>query len=538
MLAVLLCMAMLCSALVGCGSKKEEGGNTEGTAASAEEKKETKGEETKAAEGGKDIEFTMSVGNSNTTSGFSFDPAVDYLSQKSVTTGIAETLFVLNDDTKAVEPHLATGYEQTDDLTWVITIRDGVTFSNGKALDAAACNSALEYIFANNTRLGTMADIASIEADGQILTLKTNGIVAIMPRILTEVNAIIFDTEASDDYSGGVIGTGPYILESVDGDGNCELVRNDNYWQGTPVAAKIHTKANLDAAAQTRALQSGELDWAGIQTSDLPLFENNPDYEVLTYNPGRVYYLYLNPGYTFTEDPAVREALTCAFDRDAILQGVYGGRGTVTTSIFPDFSEFYDSSLGQVDYNLEQAKKILADAGYEDNDNDGFIEKDGEKVHLNITCYSGNSFPVLSEVLQSMLKEIGIESDIVVSDAIVDDLNKGEYNIATYAYNTLTLGDCYNYLNPVFHTDGTSNFTGFSDPEVDAMLDEMKVTSDTAKRAELAKKIQEKVYEADQHLFLLHIQRYNVVRKGITGITPMFGSDNANNFILWKFDKQ
>ncbi len=519
LLSIFLCMAFLCSFFPGCGGKKEEGGKQEGTTAS-----------------GREIEFNMSIG-SNTMTGITFDPAVDYQSQKTAAMGIAETLFVLNDETKEVEPHLATDIKQTDDLTWVITIRDGVAFSNGKALDAAACKSALEYIFANNTRLGTLADVASIEADGQTLTIKTNGIVAIMPRILTEVNTIIFDTEASEDYANGVIGTGAYILEQVDNDGNCELVRNENYWQGTPAAARIHAKANLEASAETLALQSGELDWAEVQAADLPLFENNPEYEVLSWNNGRVYYLYLNPEFTFTEDPALRKALLRAFDREAILQGVYGGRGSVTTSIFPEFSEFYDGSMGQVPYDLEQAKQILADAGYMDTDGDGFIEKDGEKVHLNITCYSSNHFPVLSEVLQSMLKAVGIDSDIVVSDAIVDDLSKGNYNIATYAYNTLTLGDCYNYLEPVFRTGGTSNFTGFSDEEVDGWLDEMKVTSDPGKRAELAKKIQAKVYEADQHMFLLHIERYKVVRKGITGITPMFDTDNANNFILWQFNK-
>ena len=534
-LAVLLVAVMAFGTLAGCGGTKKE---TE--AGNETAKTEGASEETKKADTAEndDLEFTFSIGNSNTTAGFSFDPAVDYLSQKSVTMGMAETLFVLDDETKEVLPHLATGYEQKDDLTWEITIRDGVTFSNGKALDAEAARKALEYIFANNTRLGTMADIASMEADGQILTLKTNEIVAIMPRILTEVNAIIFDTEASDDYSKGVIGTGPYILESVDGDGNCELVRNDNYWQGKPAASRIHTKSGLDASALTLALQSKELDWAGIQTSDLSLFENNPEYTVLNYNPGRVYYLYLNPNYTFTEDDALREALTYAVDRDAILSGVYSGRGTVSKGVFPENSAYYDAQAGGNDYNVEQAKKILADAGYTDTDGDGFVEKDGEKVHLNIICYSANSFPTLSEVLQAELKAIGIDSEITVSDAIVDDCNKGEFNIATYAYNTQTLGDCYNFLEPVFHTGGTANFTGFSNTEVDALLGEMKVTADTEKRAELAKQIQEKVFDADQHLFLLHINRYNVVRSNVEGMTPMFGSDNGNSMLLWQFTKK
>ena len=73
---------------------------------------------------------------------------------------------------------------------------------------------------------------------------------------------------------------------------------------------------------------------------------------------------------------------------------------------------------------------------------------------------------------------------------------------------------------------------------MDALLDEMKETSDTDKRAELAKQIQEKVFAADQHVFLLHINRYNVVRSNVEGMTPMFGSDNGNSMLLWQFDKK
>ena len=83
---------------------------------------------------------------------------------------------------------------------------------------------------------------------------------------------------------------------------------------------------------------------------------------------------------------------------------------------------------------MEKAKQILQTAGYEDADGDGFLEKDGEKVFLNITCYPSNGFSVLSQALQASLKEIGIDSEIIVSDSIVADLDKGNFNIATYGY--------------------------------------------------------------------------------------------------------
>ena len=484
------------------------------------------------------ITLTYPVAAPNTQSGFTTDPAMDYAGNKSFAMGTAETLFVLDDDTKEVLPLLATSIEQTEDLVWTITIRDGVTMSNGKELTADVCKKALEYIFANNTRIGTMADVASIEADAQTLTIKTNHIVALMPRILSEPNVIIFDTEA-DDYSKGLIGTGPYILDSMDPEGNCELSKNDNYWQGTPAADKIITKANIGADAYTAALQTGELDWASVSDADLALFEDNPDYEVMYQNVGRAYYLYVNPNYTFTKDDALREALTYAVDREAILNGVYGGHGAVTRSIFPEWSEYYSEENLQPEYDQEKAKQILADAGYTDTDGDGILNApDGENVKLNITCYDKNGFKTLSEVLQQLFRQIGIDSEIKVSDSVFDDLTAGEYNIGTYGYNTLTLGDCYNYLQPVFQTDASSNFTKFSNEQVDADLAEMSITSDSEKRAELAKDIQKYVYSTNERIYIMHIFNNTVKRKEVVNVPVLFGDDQSNMSVLWKITKE
>ncbi len=540
-LSLFLCTMMVSGALAGCGSDSgSESASSEAveetSSADTEEAEETaETTETEAS----DLELNIVANLGNTSSVFTFDPGVYNNGTASYSRGITETLFELNENQTDVEPVLATDIEMVDELTWKITLREGVQFSNGKDLTAEDCKKSLEYEAENNTYIGTMLDLESIEADGLTLTIHTNSPVALMPRILTNGATLIFDTDVMDDLSKEIIGTGAYILESVDGDGNCELVRNENYWRGTPIAARIHAKCGLDAAAQTLALQSGEVEWAGIQTSDIGLFEDSEEYTIYpTDSNGRVYYLYLNENYTFTEDPAVREALQYAFNREAILKGVYNESGSVTNSIFPEDSIFHDDSLAQPDYDVEEAKKILEDAGYTDTDDDGFIEKDGEKVTLNITCYSANNFPTLSEVLQSMLKEIGIDSTIVVSDAIVDDLTAGEFNIATYGYNTLTLGDCFNYMDPVFRSDGMSNFNGFADDEVDGWLDEMKTTVDPEERAELSKKIQEKVYASNDYVYIMHITSYTVVRNGVTTTEPLFGTKKPTGLYLWTISKE
>lgn len=536
-LTMALCLVLVIALLAGCGSKSNGSAPAaDGTTPAGDSAKtDTDGKEP-AAPAASDVTLNFVAHGPNTMTVFTSDPAVDYTALINQGIGTCETLFVLDDDTKEVKPLLATEITQANDTTWEITIRDGVTFSNGKALTADAVKSAFDYILTNNTRLGNMMNVAEILADGQKLTIKTNDVVAILPRILTEQNMLVFDTD-DENYTDGLIGTGPFILEKMDADGNCDLIRNENYWQGVPAAARLHTLSINDTGANRDALQSGEIDWGSVSDSDLQIFENDDRYEVMTKNNGRVYYLYVNPNYTFTQDDALREALQYAVDREAIVAGVYSGHGEATRSIFPSWSEFYTDEYLQPEYNVETAKKILADAGYTDSDGDGFLEKDGEKVVLNITCYAPNNFPTLSEVLQSMLKEIGIDSTIVISEKIFDDLTSGNFNIGTYGYNTLTLGDSFNYMQPVFETDASSNFTKFSSSEVDAALSEMRVTSDPARRAELVRQMQKDIYASNERIYIMHILNNQVNVKGVENLPFGYGGDNTDNSVLWQITK-
>ena len=484
-----------------------------------------------AQENGNQVELAF-VADTN-THGISLDPAMDYCGSRNVAIGTCETLFKLNEETLDVQGHLAASFTRADDRTWKIFIRDNICFSNGKKLTAEAVKAALAYDLTGVVRLSTMLDIDSMAADGQVLTIKTRSFVATLPRILTDPGTLIFDTKGTKEYSKGVIGTGPYILKRMDDGGNCELEKNKAYWQGRPGADRVHTKFISDASATTLALQAGELDFATVDSPDVSLFEGRDEYEVREYDTGRLYFLYLNPEYTFTKDPALRKALTYAFNRRAYLDAIYDGRGKTTTTIFPEWSGYSTRDVSQAAYDPDQARRILAAAGYADADGDGILEKDGEPVSLTITCYANNGFSILSEALQAALLEIGIQSRIIVSDSIVADLKRGQFNVATYGYTTLAMGDCYNFLAPVFQTGGAANYVRFSNPTVDALLGKLKAASDVNVRKQLAIAMQKEIYAENTHVFLIHISTYKVICKGVKNVPK----DLDGNFDLWKITK-
>lgn len=490
-------------------------------------------------------ELNYIVTHANTQTTLILDPAVDYSGQKSMNAGMTEALFHIDDNTGEVTPWLADSIEQTDDTTWVVTLKDGIKFSNGKTFDAAAAKAAIEYIIkdGNNKRLKTLLNAASIDADGLKLTIHTNGVNAVVPNVLADVNMIMFDVnENSDDYNKGLVGTGPYVLQKKDADGNMDLIRNETYWAGKPAAAAVHTKSGLDTTAQVNAMLNEEIDFvqlSGTQGANISRFEAQSDkFDIQQFDQGRLFYLYVNPDAAGTQDAKVREALQYAFDRDAIVSGVYGGRASATTSIFPKDSRFYQENENAVSFNVEKAKSLLSEAGYTDTNNDGFVDKDGVNLKLHIVNYASNGFPTLSEVLQSQLKEIGVDSDLETSGTIMDTLKSDNYNIGTYAYSTQTDGDAYNYLQPVFKSDGTSNFNSYSNVAVDKLLTELTSTTNANERVAKIKEIQKEIYKNDDtHIYLCHILSYKISRKNITNMTGAFLSDNGDNSILYKIGK-
>lgn len=510
LLALLLALTMLLSLLAGCSKSTTEEADDSAAVAEVE----------------LTIPYSQNVGI------WGIDPALENGNGLNGQ-GVTEPLFALNNENNELELYLTTSYNHPDDYTWIITLRDDINFSNGEKMTAQIVQNALQYYLDKNPKAPTALDIKEMSSDGQVLTIKTNAANATLPKVLTGFPVFYCTGETVDYESAGVIGTGAYILESWDSSGNRELVRNDNYWQGKPAAAKIHVKPISDASALTLALQSGEIDWAGIQTSDAGLFENNKDYNVTEFDNGRLYFMFINPNTEFTKDPAFRAALQYAFDRQSYIDGVYEGRGKPANTIFPDWTGYYDASVSQPNYDKAQAQKLLQEAGYVDTDNDGILEKDGQKVKLNITTYDSNGFTTVSQAIQSSLKEIGIDSEIKIAEQIADELGKCEYNIALYGHSTLTNGDSLNMLESIFTTNGYENYNKMNDDTINAAVANLKASVQEKDREQYSIEAQKAIYDTNDFVFLTFVYTYTISNSNIQNMEK----NRNNNYFLWKVTK-
>jgi peptide/nickel transport system substrate-binding protein len=444
---------------------------------------------------------TLSVAWNSNTGDYSLDPTNNYMAWQGSYLGIYENLYRINGDFQ-VDPWLATDAQQTSDTTWVFTIRDGVTFQNGKAVDGAAVKASLENAIAKNKRAATTSNIASIEADGQKVTITTSTPVPMLPSELSEPVFSIIDVN-SGTADNMPVGTGPYKMDSEDESGNVELSAYDGYWQGTPQVKTVHARYINDATAKENALKSGEVQGImGIPNDSVSTYANDPSYSVYSTNKARMHMLFFNTKSPVTSDPAVREALSMLVDRDTLADTLYAGQAKAAHAVFPDNSE-YSKGVEEVTYNRYQAAKILADAGWKDTDGDGILDKDGQKLSVHMVTYAANAeLPKMCEALSSEFSKVGIASDVEVAEKISNRLGESDWEIGTMAFSVLPTGNPYTHLAAVMGTDGNYNFGKYSNAQVDETLAKMSTTSDQSEIATLAQQAQKQAFSDHAYLYV------------------------------------
>ena len=179
------------------------------------------------------------------TTGFfgaeSLDPAYNWDSWIMSIYGITENLFRLNNNFEP-QPWLCESWENTDDLTWVLTLRDDVTFSNGNKMTADTVKKCFERTAEQNARFADTVSIDSMEADGQTLTIKTSIPEPTLLNDLCDPIMAVYDAEAPIDEELGASCTGPFIATAFEAMTEVQLKKYEGYWGGEPKLDTVELK--------------------------------------------------------------------------------------------------------------------------------------------------------------------------------------------------------------------------------------------------------------------------------------------------------
>lgn len=446
----------------------------------------------------------------------SLDPAIDWQGWFTVRYAISETLFKL-DQELVPQPWLAESYENTDANTWKITIKEGINFSNGNPMTAEAVVENLKKVGSVNKRASAFGE-ATYTVEGNIITIKTASPYPTLINDLCDPYASIIDLSAAEDLNHKPIGTGPYVVTDFVEKTTIDLAANKDYWDGKPNIETVQVKFVTDTDTLAMALQSGEVDVAMNLTSDSrETFEANKDFKIEEVSTSRAYFMYYN--LQTVTDPAVRKAISMAIDKDGMAEFLFEGSITPAVGAFPLDLAYGGSHLKGASFNVEEAKKILSAAGYQDSNGDGIVEKDGKPLTLRLVSYKRLKNEAVVTELQSELKAIGIQGEVTVNDNS-DFFKAGDFDLGIYSIVTTAVGDPQAFLSSTFGADGVTNFGHYSNAGVDSLLTQLKAEFDSSKRADLAIAIQQKALDeyAFDNIGFVNMAMY--MDANITGLTP------------------
>ena len=445
----------------------------------------------------------------------SLDAHKDWNGWNSSIYGLSEALFKVGND-MGVVPLLAESAEAGEDgLTWTVKLNPSAAFSTGKALTADMVVRNLQRVAEVNERFADMKDYVFTAVDDKTLTITTP---EPYPTLVTDKLANsafgIIDLDDSADLDNAPICTGPFKVKSFKTEGTVELEKNENYWNGPVKLDGVIFYFMNDDETKLMAMQSGEIDgYTSVTAAAKQIYAADPDHYTLTVIPAtRLQFYVLNQNRL---SPNIRKAIDLTVDSAAIAE--YLG-GTVSPAVGPFSASAPYGQVTKPAVDLEAAKAAIEADGYTMNA-DGYYEKDGKVLTVNVSYYYARSLDTIALLLDGQFKQVGIKIDPVgVEDADATYRVTADYDMALYCMVADSAGDPYYCINALFRQSSDWAKAGFKNDECEALINELQAESDTAKRAQLANKIVQMVIDDDAFGFIGLFNKTTVAAPGVVNI--------------------
>ena len=427
------------------------------------------------------------------------------------------------DDRLQVVPELAERLDNPEPTVYVVTLRRGVKFHDGRDLTskdvAYTFNCYLDPDFVSGWK-GAYRVVKSVEARDPytvVFTLKE-------PLLSFPINLVmaIVPDGAGPSFREHPIGTGPYKFARYLVDDRLELEPFGDYWGGTPKNNGIVIRIVPDEIMRGLELRKGTLDLVVNDMSPdvVHQLEEDPDLQTVV-GPGTDYqYVGLNLRDPILKDVRVRQALAYAVDRNAIVEYLRRGLATPASAMLPPMAWAYEPAVTNFARDVPKARALLDEAGHLDPDGDG------PRPRFVLTLKTSNAVEfnrLQASVIQQNLREVGIELDVRTYEfaTMYADVLKGNFQLFTLQWVGGALADP-DILRRVFHSTQTppSGFNRgyFNDPRVDSLLDEAALETDVDRRRRLYGDAQKLIADAVPYISLWCKTNVAVGRRSLDGI--------------------
>lgn len=481
-------------------------------------------------------------GNSFAVAGFTFDG-----------------LFKVNVDTGLPEPQLADWTISEDGLVYTFTMKDA-KWSDGQPITAYDVKFTYDAITSDKVespRKADMASIASVEAKDDktlVITLNSsnctiwgNGFGSLRPVPAHKFKADFSDFMDNPWNTAPDVVSGEYTFAEHKAGEFVRLEANPNYHGGAPKIPSVVFRIVADQATLGQSLSTGAVDYGFMYPDDYAQIQNtdplttfnypNPNAPIVIFNeqdsanPQNAYDADGNPveltPNKFFGDVRVRQAFAVGYDKAALAETQGPDSVQLSGPIVPSFYGAYDmSSIAPWSYDPEKAKALLKEAGWEDTDGDGILDKDGVKFEVDL-IYSklvelwGNA----ALIMQDQLGQIGIKINIIEqewSSYLSNTLLPGKYDLTVVGFGggTEVDGIAYNLLHSknVIMGGGGFNLAAYVNPKMDELLDKARTLPgcDVTERAKIYHEMQQIAHDDVPYDWLVSTTAVNALNKRVT----------------------
>lgn len=435
----------------------------------------------KNADNSKESPLELKIGIANDPEGLDPHRTVSTTTFQ-VTNNIYDTLMGVNTD-GSLKPRLAQDWKVSDDgLTYTFELQEGVKFHNGRELTAEDVKFSLERLGdAQSPKAKDYSGIKEIKVENpSTVAIELKNADITFPSLLAYPWAAIVPQEAVDTLKSKPVGTGAYILKEWIPQQHLILEKNNDYFLGEPFLNKVTIKTIPVNAAQLTSLESGTVDVIYDVNGEMgKVIETKADLKLINAPQYMVQVLALNNAHPALQDVKVRQAISMAIDKEAVIMGANDGFGDVIGSHMPSVSPYYVDTTSVLQHDIDKAKELLAEAGYGDGLKLKLALPKQYKIHVD----SG-------QIIADQLSKIGITAEIEViewASWIKDVYTERKYDMTVVAHTGRLDPDAF--LNR-YASNASGNYFNYQNSRVEDLLVQGIQEKDETQRKEIYNEIQ------------------------------------------------
>jgi ABC-type transport system substrate-binding protein len=438
-----------------------------------------------------------------------------------------------------VVPYLLRSITPTPDFThWTLGLRPNVTFHDGAPLDAAALVTFFEKMITSPLTGFAYTPVATVSpADPMTVSV---GLKQPWPSF----SAYLADGQLAYPPSPNFwnnpkralqpVGTGPFVFKEWVQNDHFTATSNPRYWRkGLPYLDTITFRPIIDTTSEENTLKANNVDaMFGGSTQQIVDFRDNPDYfyfddsnpSVNTYNPV-ISFLMVNTAKPPLDDVRLRRAMAAAIDQKKLIALTYNGVGSPINGPFPPNSAYYEPNTGYPSYNPTMARQ-LADQ----------VKHDRGNFTINLATVPNPTDVATIQAVQAMWRQVGIDSQLgqVEQAQFITNALMGNYDVYTFLlFGGLDFDEQYVWLNganalPVGQL--ALNFTRFKDPQLQAALDQARVSPDLATRAASYRTVASRLGAGCPYLWVTRVYATTISHKTVHNLAGLTSPEGVAAF--------